>query len=97
MSVNTIQSALDVPTAVAAGASQRIDHLTNLELFVFGTFVQTHQIQISSDDVEFFDEGAAITVKGRLTIPDAAMFIRVNTTANTSGQATIHLVGVQSQ
>ena len=90
---NLVMSSLAVPTAVAAGAGQRTYGYNECGVYVFGTFVQTLQIQVSPDGVEWFDEGSPFTAKGKLTFTVPAMFVRVNVTVHVSGQATVMLVG----
>ena len=94
---NIIDSSLDVPVSVTAGAAQDCSAYTDKCLYFFGTFVQTHQVQISPDGTEWFDEGTAVTAKGTLEITKPCLFVRLNTTAHTSGQAEVVLVGEEAQ
>jgi hypothetical protein len=80
--------------AVAANAGVQVGDLETSALWVVGTFVGTAQVQISPDNVNWVDEGAALTTPGRVSIPGDAQFVRVNVTAYTSGTVESVVTGV---
>ena len=45
---------LDVPTAVAAGTAFQVDNVTDIGVYVLGTFVATLQLQVSPDGTTWY-------------------------------------------
>ena len=64
---------------------EEIKSRRNADLYVFGPFVGTVALEISPDGTNFIAEGSALTVPGRLAIPESAHSARANVTAFTSG------------
>ncbi len=70
-----------------------IDDLSDVTLFVTGTFVSSLQPQISHDNgTTWLDEGAAITTPGAVEISKSTAAVRLNVTF-TSGVAVAAILG----
>lgn len=89
---------LDVKAASGGSAGdgnkQDVSTFNPFTFFLYGTFVATVQLQISFDGVEWFDEQAALTAKGKVVVTAPCMFARAKTTSFTSGAPTGEIVGV---
>lgn len=85
-----------VPASVTAGAACDVSDLERKCVYLTGTFTATVQIQISADNTNWVNEGAALTTAGTLEITKPARYLRANTTAYTSGTPAAVLVGMFS-
>lgn len=80
-----IATSIDVPDSVAAGAGVDISEASKVAVYLHGTFVGTVQWQISTDNVNWADTGAAQTAPGVIDVTTPANWIRADVTAYTSG------------
>jgi len=71
--------------AVAANAAVSVEDLESADVYVFGTFVATAQVQESPDGTNFVNVGSALTAAGKVAISKSAKSVRVDVTAYTSG------------
>ena len=77
---------LEVKQAVEAGRAENVFRFRDKTVQVHGTFVATLQIEGSIDGSEYFPLGAALSAPGALRVPETLEFLRVRTTAYTSGE-----------
>lgn len=85
---------LEVKTSVAAGASKGFHNWRDREVVVTGTFTATLKVEGSVDDATWL-ELWSVTAPGTYELPDGPLFIRINTTAYTSGTPVATAVGWQ--
>lgn len=92
-------SALACPASVAAGAPQDMSGFSNATVSIESIGTSTHQVQISLDfsnppaSASWQNEGAALTASGTLAITKPCAWVRINTTAFTSGTPIARLAG----
>ena len=82
--------------AVENGLGVKLDYLEEAAVIVAGTFVATVQVQVSSDNINWANFGAALTATGYVKIDIAAEYVRAIATVYTSGTAKVSLVGRDS-
>jgi hypothetical protein len=80
--------------AVAANAGINVSDLETANYWVTGTFVGTLQVQVSPDNVNWVNQGSALTAPGTISIPASAQYVRGNCTAYTSGTISGVVTGV---
>ncbi len=71
--------------ATGQNAGITISDLESADMYIFGTFVATVQVQVSPDGTNFVNEGSAVTAGARVALPDTAQQVRLDVTAFTSG------------
>lgn len=77
--------AMEAPASVAAGAAVKVSDLGSKTVQIWGTFTATLQLQASMDGVAWQTLGANITGADARTVADEWNFLRINTSAYTSG------------
>jgi hypothetical protein len=77
---------LEVKQAVDAGRAENVFRFRDKTVQVHGTFVATLQLEGSIDGSEYFAVGAPVSAAGVLRVPEMLEFLRVRTTAYTSGE-----------
>lgn len=77
---------LEVKQATDAGRAENVFRFRDKTVQVHGTFVATLQLEGSIDGSEYFPLGAPVSAAGVLRVPETVEFLRVRTTAYTSGQ-----------
>jgi len=80
--------------AVAQNAGVQVGDLETADVWIVGTFAGTLQVQVSPDNVNWVNEGAALTAPGKVSIPAAAQFVRGDCTSYTSGTISMVVTGV---
>ena len=84
---------LEVKQAVDVGRAENVFRFRDKTVQVHGTFVATLQLEASIDGSEYFPVGAAMTAPGAVLVPETVEFLRVRTTAYTSGEPKAVLAG----
>ena len=84
---------LEVKQAVDVGRAENVFRFRDKTVQVHGTFVATLQLEASIDGSEYFLVGAPKTAPGAVLIPETVEFLRVRTTAYTSGEPKAVLAG----
>ncbi len=77
---------LEVKQAVDAGRAENVFRFRDKTVQVHGTFVATLQLEGSIDGSEYFAVGAPVSAAGAIRVPETLEFLRVRTTAYTSGE-----------
>ncbi len=77
---------LEVKQAVDAGRAENVFRFRDKTVQFLGTFVATLQVEASIDGSEYFPVGAAASAPGVVRVPETVEFLRVRTTAYTSGE-----------
>lgn len=77
---------LEVLAAVGAGKAAHVFRFRDKYVQLHGTFVATLQIEATIDGGEYFPVGAAQSAPGVVAVPETVEFVRVRTTAFTSGE-----------
>lgn len=83
------------PTSVAAGAGTSTSDLVTAFVQVASIGVGTYQVQQSFNGTNYVNKGSALTADGTVAIDDAAVAVRLNCTAYTSGTPTAVVAGRQ--
>jgi hypothetical protein len=92
-----------IPASVAAGAAIPVGSLNPVTVSMESNGTATYQIQISLDNsgtpaaASWQNEGTALTAAGSLAITKPCAWLRVNTTAYTSGTPTLRVAGLSRQ
>lgn len=95
-------SRLAVPVSVAAGAACDVSAMERKSVAITASGTATNQVQISLDPTNppaaasWVNEGTALTADGTLEISKPCAWIRVNTTAFTSGTPVGYVAGLTS-
>lgn len=89
-----ISVAVAAPTSVAAGAGTSTANMQSAQVTVHGIGTGTYQVQESFDNSTWINKGAALTADGAVAIDDAAIAVRLNCTAYTSGTPVAAVVGL---
>jgi len=76
---------LEVPAAIGTGRAEHVFRLIRKTVQVFGTFAATLQLEGSIDGGAFAPIGGPVTAPGFIEVPHTLEFLRVRTTAFTSG------------
>ncbi len=84
---------LEVKQSVDAGRAENVFRFRDKTVQVHGTFVATVQLEASIDGSDYFPVGAALTAPGAVLVPQTVEFLRVRTTAYTSGEPKAVLAG----
>lgn len=84
---------LEVKQAVEVGRAENVFRFRDKTVQVHGTFVATLQLEASLDGSDYFPVGAALTAPGAVLVPQTVEFLRVRTTAYTSGEPKAVLAG----
>ena len=84
---------LEVKQAVDVGRAENVFRFRDKTVQIHGTFVATLQLEASIDGSEYFLAGASKTTPGVVLIPETVEFLRVRTTAYTSGEPKAVLAG----
>lgn len=77
--------AMAVPAAVAAGAAIPVERFTEKSVLFSGVFVATMRVQGSMDGASWADVSGDVTTPQLVEVPHTVRYLRVNTTAYTSG------------
>ncbi len=77
---------LEVKQAVEVGRAENVFRFRDKTVQIHGTFVATLQLEASIDGSEYFPIGAAASAPGAVRVPETVEFLRVRTTAYTSGE-----------
>lgn len=77
---------LEVKAMVAIGRAEQVFRFRDKFIQIHGTFVGSLQIEASIDGSDFFPVGAAQTAPSVVPLPETVEFVRVRTTAYTSGE-----------
>lgn len=77
---------LEVKPQVAAGRAEQVFRFRDKFVQIHGTFVATLQVEASIDGSDFFAVGASQSAPGVVPVPETVEFVRVRTTAFTSGE-----------
>lgn len=85
--------AMDAPASVAVGQSLLVDRLSNITLLVTGTFSATIDLEGSHDGIVWDVLSAGLTSGTPVNVPERVKFVRLNTTAFTSGAAVVTIDG----
>lgn len=88
--------ALAAPASVSTGAAKGIADIVSAVVQITGIGTGTYQVKVSFDGTTFVNQGAALTADGSLAIPDAALAVRIQCTAYTSGTPAAAVAGVRS-
>ena len=84
---------LEVKQAVDVGRAENVFRFRDKTVQVHGTFVATLQLEASIDGSEYFAVGTAKSAPGAVLVPETIEFLRVRTTAYTSGEPKAVLAG----
>lgn len=77
---------LEVKQAVDVGRAENVFRFRDKTVQVHGTFVATLQLEGSIDGSEYFAVGAPVSAAGAVRVPETVEFLRIRTTAYTSGE-----------
>ncbi len=77
---------LEVKQAVEAGRAENVFRFRDKTVQIHGTFVSTLQVEASIDGSEYFPVGTPYSAPGALMVQETVEFLRVRTTAYTSGE-----------
>lgn len=84
---------LEVKAEVGVGKAEQVFRFRDKYIQLHGTFVATLQVEASIDGSDYFPVGAAQTAPGVVPVPETVEFVRVRTTAFTSGEPKAVLAG----
>jgi hypothetical protein len=84
---------LDVKQEVGEGRAEQVFRFRDKYIQVHGTFVATLQIEATTDGSDYFPVGPAQSAPGVVPLPETVEFVRVRTTAYTSGEPKAVLAG----
>jgi len=84
---------LEVKQAIEAGRAEQVFRFRDKYVQVHGTFVGTVQIEGTIDGSEYFVIGTPTTAPAVIPVPETVEFLRVRTTAFTSGEPKATLGG----
>jgi len=84
---------LEVRQTVEHGQASNVFRFRDKTVQIHGTFVATLQLEGSIDGSEYFPVGAPKTSPGAVLVPETVEFLRVRTTAYTSGEPRAVLAG----
>lgn len=93
-------SRIPVPVAVAAGAGADVRFMERKTVAITASGTATNQVQISLDPTDppasasWVNEGTALTADGTVEISKPCAWIRINTTAFTSGTPVGYVAGL---
>jgi len=77
---------LEVKSQVGAGRAEQVFRFRDKYIQVHGTFVATLQLEATIDGSDYFAVAAPMSVPGVIPIPETVEFVRVRTSAYTSGE-----------
>ncbi len=84
---------LEVRQAVEAGQASNVFRFRDKTVQIHGTFVATLQLEGSIDGSEYFPIGTPRSAAGAAQVAETIEFLRVRTTAYTSGEPRALLAG----
>jgi hypothetical protein len=84
---------LEVKAEVGAGKAEQVFRFRDKYVQLHGTFVATLQVEATIDGSDYFPVGAAQSAPGIVPLPETVEFVRVRTTAFTSGEPKAVLAG----
>jgi hypothetical protein len=84
---------LEVKAEAGAGKAEQVFRFRDKYVQIHGTFVATLQVEASIDGSDYFPVGAAQSAPGVVAVPETVEFVRVRTTAFTSGEPKAVLAG----
>lgn len=84
---------LEVKTAVGVGKAEQVFRFRDKYIQVHGTFVAALQIEATIDGSDYFPVGPVQSAPGVVPLPETVEFVRVRTTAFTSGEPKAVLAG----
>ena len=84
---------LEVKTAIDVGRAENVFRFRNKYIQVHGAFAATLQVEGTIDGNNYFSIGTALSTPGVVPVPETLEFIRVRTTAFTSGEPKAVLAG----
>lgn len=88
---------LEVKQAVDVGRAENVFRFSSKFVQVHGTFVATLRVEASIDGSDYFPVGAAVSAPGVVPVPQTVEFVRVRTTAYTSGEPKAVLAGFDAR
>lgn len=77
---------LEVKQQVGVGKAEQVFRFRDKYIQVHGTFVAALQIEATIDGSDYFAVGPAQSAPGVVSLPETVEFVRVRTTAYTSGE-----------
>lgn len=90
--------AVAIPASVATGAAVDVQDLKSAHLSIAGTFTATYKVLVSYDaGTSFVQFGADVTAAAEVSLPDAAMEVKVQCSAYTSGTPVGACAGIKHQ
>jgi len=84
---------IEVKQEIGVGRAENVFRFRDKYAQVHGSFVATLQIEASIDGSEYFNVGGAVSAPGVVRVRETVEFIRVRTTAYTSGEPKAVLAG----
>lgn len=84
---------LEVKQAAEAGRAENVFRFRDKYVQVHGTFVATLQVEATIDGSDYFAVGGPQSAPAVVPVPETAEFVRVRTTAFTSGDPKAVLAG----
>ena len=76
---------LETKLSVANGAAVNVEGLLHKTVQIDGPFTATFQVQISLNGDDYYPAGSALSAPGIVNVPETCAWIRIATTAWTSG------------
>ena len=89
-------SAVPVPVTVSSGAARDVSDLTSVNLSIASVGSATYHVEVSYDGTSFVQDGANVTADANVSIPDAAMKVRVRASVYASGTPVGALAGIKA-
>ena len=83
----------EVKQVVGVGRGENVFRFSGKFVQVHGTFVATLQVEATIDGSAYFPVGPAISTPGVVPVPETVEFVRVRTTAYSSGEPKAVLAG----
>ena len=98
MARRPVTKTLQVMASVAAGAAIDVSQIYEFDgwVTITGAFVATLQVQLSNDGVTWAQDGANISAPIVQKVSGRAKFLRINTSAFTSGTPAGSHYGIQT-
>lgn len=88
---------LDVKAEVGIGRAENVFRFSSKTIQVHGAFAATLQIEASIDGSDYFNVGTPLTSPSAVPFPETAEFVRVRTTAFTSGMPKAVMAGLDER
>jgi hypothetical protein len=88
--------ALSAPASVTTGTAIDVSDLTGVTVALYGTFTGTYKVMASYDGSTFKQVGSSLTAAGKQAVDDAAVAVRIDCSAYTSGTPTATVSGLKA-